>query len=155
MASAKIVIIGGGICSWGPTIERDILVTEDLRDGKIVLHDIDSDPLTLIYIFIFSVVLECSGNPKATKTAFRLVGRRGRVVLLGSTRGVVGGVDFYEDVHQKGLIIIGAHNTIRPKQDSTLGYWTWRDDAVLMLQLLKSGKLMWTALSPTVYLMRR
>lgn len=49
MAALKIVIIGGGSYSWGPTIIRDIIVTEDLKGSKIVLQDIDPDPLTLIY----------------------------------------------------------------------------------------------------------
>ena len=34
-------------------------------------------------------------------------------MLLGSTRGSTESVNFYRDVHKKGLTIIGAHDSIR------------------------------------------
>ena len=86
------------------------------------------------------VVIEATGNPKAIPTALKLAGRRGRVILLGSTRGV-SEVNFYSEVHKKGVIIIGAHENVRPRYESTRGWWTRRDDSLLVLKLLSRGLL--------------
>lgn len=37
----KITFIGGGSFNWGPELIRDLLVTPELRDAVLVLHDID------------------------------------------------------------------------------------------------------------------
>jgi 2-desacetyl-2-hydroxyethyl bacteriochlorophyllide A dehydrogenase len=86
------------------------------------------------------VVIEATGNPKAISTALQLAGRRGRVILLGSTRGV-SEVNFYSLVHRKGVIIIGAHESVRPRYESSHGWWTQRDDSILVLRLLSRGLL--------------
>ena len=86
------------------------------------------------------VVIEATGNPKAISTALKLAGRCGRVILLGSTRGT-SEVNFYSEVHRKGVIIIGAHESIRPRYESTYGWWTQRDDSLLVLNLLSKGLL--------------
>jgi len=49
MAQPKIVIIGGGSYQWGPTFLRDIFIHPQLQGSTIVLHDIDPQPLDLIY----------------------------------------------------------------------------------------------------------
>lgn len=41
----------------------------------------------------------------------------GRVVLLGSTRGNTDGVNFYRDVHRKGIAVIGAHEMHRAQDE--------------------------------------
>ncbi|HIE50316.1 MAG TPA: zinc-binding alcohol dehydrogenase [Armatimonadetes bacterium] len=87
-----------------------------------------------------AVVIEATGHPEPINTAFRLAAGHGRVVLLGSTRGETEAVNFYRDVHRKGLTILGAHNSVRPERDSAPGFWTWRDDAELMLNLLARGR---------------
>lgn len=45
----KIVVIGGGSYSWGPTFLRDIFGTPELRGAKIVLQDIAQDRVDLVY----------------------------------------------------------------------------------------------------------
>ncbi len=87
-----------------------------------------------------SVVIEATGSPAPVNTAFQLAARGGRVVLLASTRGETERVNFYRDVHLKGLTILGAHNNVRPEENSTAGYWTWRDDAELVLRLLAAKR---------------
>jgi threonine dehydrogenase-like Zn-dependent dehydrogenase len=87
------------------------------------------------------VVIEATGRPDAIPIAFRLCGRGGRVILLGSTRGVTKEVDFYEDVHRKGLTVIGAHQLIRPLHESSPGFWTEWDDNELILRLMTGGRL--------------
>ena len=86
------------------------------------------------------VVIEATGNPKAIQTALKLAGRCGRVILLGSPRGI-SEVNFYSEVHKKGVTIIGAHESVRPYYESTHGWWTQRDDSLLVLKLLKRGLL--------------
>ena len=86
------------------------------------------------------VVIEATGNPKAIPTALKLAGRCGRVILLGSTRGT-SEVNFYSEVHKKGVVIIGAHESIRPRYESSHGFWTQKDDSLLVLKLLSKGIL--------------
>ncbi|HVF10743.1 MAG TPA: zinc-binding alcohol dehydrogenase [Abditibacteriaceae bacterium] len=88
-----------------------------------------------------TVVIEATGNPHAILTAFALAQRGGRVVLLGSTRGETEHVNFYRDVHQKGLTILGAHNSARPLHDSAAGRWTLHDDQEVVLKLLSSRRM--------------
>jgi len=87
-----------------------------------------------------SVVIEATGSPEAVPTALKLAGNYGRVVLLGSTRGE-STVNFYRDVHRKGVTVIGAHNSVRPRYESRHGWWTSRDDGTLVLKLMNRGLL--------------
>ena len=43
--SPKIVLIGGGSYSWGPTVLGNILGKQDLDDAHVVLHDINPEAL--------------------------------------------------------------------------------------------------------------
>jgi len=88
-----------------------------------------------------SVVIEATGFPQPIVQAFQLAKRFGRVILLGSTRGETDKVNFYRDVHQKGLTIVGAHNGTRPKQDNAPGWWTMADDWQTSLKLLEMKRL--------------
>jgi len=86
------------------------------------------------------VVIEATGNPNVILTAFKLASTYGRVVLLGSTRGLTE-VNFYMDVHKKGVTVIGAHDSVRPRRDSYPHEWTLSDDVTLVLRLLGKGIL--------------
>ena len=88
-----------------------------------------------------NVVIEATGHPQAILTAFSLAKPGGRVVLLGSTRGETEQVNFYRDVHRKGLTVIGAHNIARPRGESRPGWWTEKDDQRVALKLLARGRL--------------
>ncbi|MFQ6040719.1 MAG: zinc-binding dehydrogenase [Candidatus Poribacteria bacterium] len=88
-----------------------------------------------------SVVIEATGSPEPVNTAFKLAGWRGRVILLASTRGETESVNFYRDVHKKGLSIIGAHNSVRPSHNSSAAFWTSADDCRLTLSLLAHGRI--------------
>ena len=89
-----------------------------------------------------SVVIEATGHPEPINLAFQLASRFGRVVILASTRGETKNVNFYRDVHKKGITIYGAHNSARPKSDSTVGFWTSDDDFRVLLELLAADRLM-------------
>ncbi|MBS7611638.1 zinc-binding alcohol dehydrogenase [Candidatus Bathyarchaeota archaeon] len=86
------------------------------------------------------VVIEATGNPNAIPTALNMAGKLGRVVILGSPRGL-STVNFYMPVHRKGLVIIGAHNSVRPKYESLPHFWTDKDDMKLTLKLITKGRL--------------
>jgi alpha-galactosidase len=45
----RIVIIGGGSFTWGPTFLRDIFSIPELYGSRLVLHDIDPTSLNLVY----------------------------------------------------------------------------------------------------------
>jgi L-iditol 2-dehydrogenase len=88
-----------------------------------------------------SIVIEATGRPEAVPQAFRLCADHGRVVLTSSTRGNTQEVDFYTDVHRKGLTIIGAHESVRPVHENRPGYWTAWDDRDVILRLMQAGRL--------------
>lgn len=87
------------------------------------------------------VVIEATGHPEAIVTAMQIAAPGGRVVLLGSTRGETEQVNFYRDVHRKGLAVIGAHNIARPLYESQPGCWTQTDDNRAIMRLLSLGRL--------------
>ena len=87
-----------------------------------------------------NVVIDTTGNPEVIPLSFELTSRAGRVILLGSPRGE-SKVNFYSQVHRKGISVIGAHNFVRPKYESFHGWWTQRDDNELILKLLNKSML--------------
>ncbi len=89
----------------------------------------------------FEVVIEATGVPEAVPEAFKLAKRLGRVILLASTRGETANVNFYRDVHKKGLTIIGAHNAIRPARDDYLYYTSHSTDDETVLKLMAAGRI--------------
>lgn len=50
-------------------------------------------------------------------------------------------MDFYSDVHRKGLTVIGAHESVRPALDNRPGYWNAWDDRDVVLRLMQAGRL--------------
>ncbi len=83
-----------------------------------------------------AIIIEATGHPDAITTALDVAGRGARVVLLASTRGETPSVNFYRDVHKKGLILYGAHNSIRPRQETSPHFWTLEADSRLLLSLI-------------------
>jgi threonine dehydrogenase-like Zn-dependent dehydrogenase len=87
------------------------------------------------------VVIEATGKADVIPQSFQLCAKGGRVVLLGSTRGVTAQVNFYTDVHKQGLDVIGVHALTRPIHDSVPGNWTDWDDTRLILDLVSAERL--------------
>lgn len=85
-------------------------------------------------------VIEVTGAASALTQALACVSPRGRVVLLGCTRVSDAPVDYYRDVHRTGVSIIGAHNFVRPREDSSPGFWTYRDDFRTLLALAGANR---------------
>ena len=87
------------------------------------------------------VVIELTGAPAAVVTAFQMAAPRGRVVLVGSTRGLTSEVNFYRDVHKKGLLVIGGHESTRPFWESSPGYWTPMREYAACLNLMARQRI--------------
>ncbi len=87
------------------------------------------------------IVIEATGSPEPINDSFSFIKTRGRIILLGSPRGETTHVNFYPDIHRRGISIIGSHGFARPVHESSKHSWTWKDDAGLILELLASGRL--------------
>ena len=87
------------------------------------------------------VVIELTGAPAAVVAAFQLAAPRGRVVLAGSARGLTSEVNFYRDVHKKGLLVIGAHESAQPQRESSPGYWTPMREYAVGLDLIARDRV--------------
>jgi len=88
-----------------------------------------------------AVTIEATGVPPVVVSAFQLTADLGRVVLLGSTRGETDGVNFYRDVHRKGLTVIGGHEITRPSHENHAGWWTQKSEHQVALDLLAAGRI--------------
>jgi len=69
-----------------------------------------------------SIVIEATGSPALLSLALELSKAGGRVVLLGSTRGMVQ-VDAYSLIHRKGVSLIGAHERVQDLSLPALEGW--------------------------------
>ena len=87
------------------------------------------------------IVVEATGNPQAVKSAMHVAADGGKVIMVGSPRGIAGDVDFYWDLHGRSLHLIGAHGSaIGVRARERFPYL--RDRAMrLLVHLLESGKL--------------
>jgi 2-desacetyl-2-hydroxyethyl bacteriochlorophyllide A dehydrogenase len=57
------------------------------------------------------IVVDATGFPQTVKTAMNIAQDGGRVVMVGSPRGIAGDVDFYWDLHGRSITLIGAHGS--------------------------------------------
>jgi len=87
------------------------------------------------------VVIEAVGVPQATQTALHCVAPGGRVVLLGSARGLSRDFDVKGLIRDPQVEVIGAHIGAMPARDGSPGRWTYRQEGQLFLKLLESGRL--------------
>ncbi|MCZ7648802.1 MAG: zinc-binding alcohol dehydrogenase [Planctomycetota bacterium] len=89
----------------------------------------------------FDLVIEATGLPAPIKTALGLAKKLGQVILLGSPRGITDQVDFYNDVHKKGIAIVGAHASLRGPEDDIGVLWSNASDERTVVELLEDGRL--------------
>lgn len=88
----------------------------------------------------FDVVIEATGDAAILPFACRLARPGGKVIGLGTPRGR-GRVDLGQNGAAPGVSIIGAHISGMPLHDQSRGRWTYRDEGVLLVSLLASGRL--------------
>jgi 2-desacetyl-2-hydroxyethyl bacteriochlorophyllide A dehydrogenase len=96
-----------------------------LSDGAAAIDGIEAD-----------VVIEAVGNAPAIGLAMRAARRGGRVALLGSSRDLGRGLDWWSMAQERGLTIIGAHIGALPERDSSATLWTYQQEGRLFLDLL-------------------
>lgn len=87
------------------------------------------------------VGIEVSGAAVALEQMLTCTARMARVVLLGCTRVNDRCIDFYHQVHARGITILGAHTCVRPAVDSRPGYWTYRDELEALLTMVSHGRI--------------
>lgn len=87
------------------------------------------------------VVVEATGNPQAVKLAMNIVADGGKVVMVGSPRGIAGDVDFYWDLHGRSIQLIGAHGSAIGQEPREKFPYVQRRAMRYLVHLLESGKL--------------
>lgn len=85
--------------------------------------------------------VEVTGVSAAMKQALECASWMGRISLLGCTRVSDCAVDYYQMVHRPGVKLIGAHNFVRPKQESYPHHWTHHDDCKAILDMIAAGRV--------------
>lgn len=117
----NVAVIGlGAIGNFGAQISQiagAINVTGfDMVDWRRhIAHDcgiISTEPETDDHVDEYDIVFEATGVPSVVNAAIEMVKPLGKIILLGSSRGLTDGVNFYK-VHRKGISIIGAHEMHR------------------------------------------
>ena len=144
LLAMQLARLNGGLPVASIDKDADRLAFAELLDADVVLPADEGLKTALRERFLGeepAVVFEATGHPEAIPTAFDLARFGGRVVLLGSTRGETEAVNFYRDVHKKGLTVLGAHESARPRHDSAPGWWTHLADQATALKLLAAGRL--------------
>jgi 2-desacetyl-2-hydroxyethyl bacteriochlorophyllide A dehydrogenase len=89
----------------------------------------------------FDIVFEATGSPAAFNPALKMVRRQGRMIALGSTRGIVESFDLYGDLHLRGVTLIGAHASTAPQQETPYNPWTESRNRSLALRLIRDEEL--------------
>lgn len=87
------------------------------------------------------VVIEAVGTPHAIVTALECVRKGGKVILLGSSRGLGRNVDWWNLAQKRNVTVIGAHVSAMPDKDSSPARWTYQQEGELFLQLLSRERL--------------
>jgi 2-desacetyl-2-hydroxyethyl bacteriochlorophyllide A dehydrogenase len=87
------------------------------------------------------VVIEAVGSAPAVALAMRAARDGGRVVLLGSSRDLGRGLDWWSMAQARDITVIGAHISGTPQSDASAGLWTYDQEGRLFLDLLARQKL--------------
>jgi alpha-galactosidase/6-phospho-beta-glucosidase family protein len=64
----KIAFVGGGSYQWGPKIILDVALNDDLRGGRLVLHDINAEALDDMYEWGTKALDQADADLKLEKT---------------------------------------------------------------------------------------
>ena len=129
----------------------DLVESRRIVAEKCGIKNTAADGTLEAYDSRFNVVIEVTGNPQAIKTAMKLVAKAGKVILLGSSRGVTENVDFYKDVHCKGCAIIGAHTWAPCPYYNTNVQERQKIECEMTIQMLKEKKITFNPLISEVF----
>ena len=98
-----------------------------------------------------AVAIEVTGIGAGLDGALDCMKKFGRVALLGCTRNSDFSIDYYRKVHGPGITLIGAHTLARPECESHGGWWSERDEALALINLLSTGRLDFDSLIEEVH----
>lgn len=89
------------------------------------------------------IVADATGLPDAVPTAMSLACDGGQVIIVGSPRGRVRDVNFYDDLHRRYLEVTGAHGNMlfEPAHTRLAGAWDIGKAQRWLLANLASGHL--------------
>ncbi|MBL8993173.1 MAG: zinc-binding alcohol dehydrogenase [Spirochaetia bacterium] len=86
------------------------------------------------------VVMEATGNPKAIASALECAARGGRVMLMGSPRGL-STLDCYHHIHASGVAVMGAHEGLASPFATVRDPWTRKKNMETVLAYKSAGRL--------------
>jgi 2-desacetyl-2-hydroxyethyl bacteriochlorophyllide A dehydrogenase len=86
------------------------------------------------------VVVEATGNPAVVSLCLEAARPGGRVVLLGSPRGMAD-LDIYSQIHRRGVRLIGAHETFQENAPAVAARWTKPANLAMLAALFLDGRL--------------
>jgi 2-desacetyl-2-hydroxyethyl bacteriochlorophyllide A dehydrogenase len=87
------------------------------------------------------IVIEAVGSAKGIVQAMDAVRPGGTVVLLGSSRDLGRGLDWWRIAQERRVRLVGAHISDMPARDNAPLRWTYEDEGRLFLDLLASQRL--------------
>jgi 2-desacetyl-2-hydroxyethyl bacteriochlorophyllide A dehydrogenase len=87
------------------------------------------------------VVIEAVGSARGIVQSIQMVRPGGRVLLLGSSRDLGRGLDWWTIAQERNVTIIGAHISDLPSRDASPGRWTYDQEGSLFLELLAAHRL--------------
>jgi 2-desacetyl-2-hydroxyethyl bacteriochlorophyllide A dehydrogenase len=89
------------------------------------------------------VVADATGVPGAIPTAMSLACDGGQVVVVGSPRGKVNDVNFYDDLHRRYIEVTGAHGNMlfEPAHTRLAGAWGIDKAQHWLLAAIHDGRL--------------
>lgn len=87
------------------------------------------------------IVVDATGAPDAVRLALSIVADGGKVVMVGSPRGIAGDVDFYHDLHGRSVSLVGAHGSAVGVNAREKFPYTLERALRLLVHLLESGRL--------------
>lgn len=99
-----------------------------------------------------NAIIEVTGQAIALNQALDCIAPLGRISLLGCTRVSDVAIDYYQQVHRRGVTIVGAHTNVRPQFESAPHYWTERDDCITILNFMAHGRMDPSRILSAIYL---
>lgn len=89
------------------------------------------------------IIADATGVPAAIPTAMSLACDAGQVVVVGSPRGKVSDVNFYDDLHRRYIEVTGAHGNMlfEPAHTRLAGAWDINKAQNFLLRSLANGRL--------------
>jgi len=124
-----VIAIGSSARRLPLAEEHGAHATINLAEGRDALDSVRAD-----------VTIDVTGSPEAIHDAVRCTRPGGRIILLGSSRGISRDVDFNR-IRQAGISLIGAHITSLPRDARWPGWWPEHQEGKVILRLLADGRL--------------